>query len=450
LNQMRKNNFRILVVDDSQDALEVVQSILEDQGYCVRTCSCVDQALKILDQSVFDIIITDLRMPKISGLDLIRHVRENLKDVEIMMITGYPTIEGAVAAVKTGAEHYLAKPFTEKELTDAVQAIAEKLIRKRAAHGKEPVVKNFGIIGTSHSMRMVYRQIQKAGETKATVLISGESGTGKELVARAIHRAGSSGLRPFVSVNCTAIPENLIESELFGHVKGAFTGAGSTRTGFFQIADGGTLFLDEIGDASLAFQAKLLRAIQEKVIYRVGATVPIPVDMRLICATNKQLLRLIDKGLFREDLYYRINVIDIFLPPLRERREDILPLISYFHGKFAKEMERQIPFFSDGALRQLMAYPWPGNVRELENLVQKLVLMVDGDTVDVSDLPETMKSNLISSGGPDRSLEDLEAEYIRDVLDSVSGNKTKAAAILEIDRKTLRRKLKAVRGRPEN
>ena len=442
MNEINNSTFRILVVDDSEDALEVVQSLLEDEGYEVRTSSSVDQAMEILGHDFFDIIITDLRMPKISGLDLIRHVRQNLKDVEIMMITGYPSIEGAVTAVKTGAEHYLAKPFTDKELIDAVESIVEKVIRKRSAHGRGPLVQNFGIIGTSRPMRKVFQQIRKAGENQATVHIFGESGTGKELVARAIHYAGSRRSGPFVSVNCTAIPENLIESELFGHFKGAFTGAAGTRAGFFQIADGGTLFLDEIGDASLAMQAKLLRAIQEKIIYKVGSGTPTSVDTRLICATNKHLLNLIDKGIFREDLYYRINVIDITLPPLRERQEDILPLINFFHGKFARELGRPTPLFSDEALQRLMAYSWPGNVRELENVVQKLILMVDGESIELSDLPETMRFRRIPAGRPDRSLAEQEAEYIRDVLQSVNGNKTKAAAILKIDRKTLRQKLK--------
>lgn len=437
----KKNNFKILVVDDAEDAREVIQTLLEDQGYFVRASSNVEQAIEILNNDAFDVVITDLRMPKISGMDLIRHVRQNLKDVEIMMITGYPSIEGAVSAVKTGAEHYLAKPFTEKELIDAVQAIIEKLVRKRGVHDKKTIVNAYGIIGVSPSMQHVFKLIQKAGKTSATVYISGESGSGKELVARAIHYAGSRQSEPFVSVNCTAIPESLIESELFGHMRGAFTGAGATRAGLFEIADGGTLFLDEIGDASLAMQAKLLRAIQEKIIYKVGSNTPVPVDTRLICATNKNLLSLIDKGLFREDLYYRINVIDIPLPPLRERKVDILPLIGYFHEKFTKEIGRPAPSFSDSALRQLMKYQWPGNVRELENLVQKLMLMAEGDTMELSDLPETMRFRTTGSGRLDRSLAEQETEYIRDVLASVNGNKTKAAAILKINRKTLRRKL---------
>ena len=433
--------FRILVVDDAADAREVIQTHLEDEGYVVRACASVEEALRAVESSVFDVIITDLRMPKTSGLELIQHVRNNLEDIEIMMITGYPSIEGAVEAIKTGAEHYLPKPFTERELLEAVQTIVEKLVRKRLAHGRAASAQTYGIVGASGAMQHVFKLIDKAGDNTATVHISGESGTGKELVARAIHYAGKRRSSPFVSVNCTAIPENLIESELFGHVKGAFTGAGTARSGFFEIADGGTLFLDEIGDASLAMQGKLLRAIQEKTIYKVGSSRPVHINTRLICATNKNLRQLIDKGLFREDLYYRINVIDIPLPPLREREDDSLLLINHFRAKFAKDLGRPVPFFSDEALRQLMAYHWPGNVRELENLVQKLVLMCDGEKIELMDLPSTLKPSVIVARRLDRSLAEYEAEYVREVLDSVHGNKTKAAAILKIDRKTLREKI---------
>lgn len=358
------------------------------------------------------------------------------------MVTGYPSIEGAVEALKTGAENYLAKPFTESELLEAVAVVVRKLNRKRMAHDTTTPASSYDIVGVSAAMQKVFRLIDKAGVVDANVHISGESGTGKELVARAIHYAGTRRSAPFVSVNCTAVPENLIESELFGYVKGAFTGAGSARTGFFEIAHGGTLFLDEIGDASLAMQAKLLRATQEKTIYRVGSSQPIQIDTRLICATNKQLLQLIDKGLFREDLYYRINVIDIPLPPLRERDDDIFLLIKHFHTKFGNKMACQAPRFSDAALRRLKAYSWPGNVRELENLVQKLLLLADGPTIDVADLPPVMKSRLESVGRLDRSLAEVESEYIEKVLESVHGNKTKAAEILKINRKTLREKLK--------
>lgn len=441
-----RSQFKILVVDDAEDAREVIETFLADAGYAVSTCADVDQALGRLARTPFDLIITDLRMPKTSGMELIRHVRDRLKDVEIMMVTGYASIEGAVDAVKTGATHYLAKPFTEKELLGAVAGVLDKLARKRLAHRKEARVARHGIIGDSPAMRLVFSQIEKAGSVDANVHIFGESGTGKELVARAIHYAGSRRSAPFVSVNCAAIPETLIESELFGHVRGAFTGAGTSRAGFFQMAHGGTLFLDEIGDASLAMQAKLLRAIQEKTIYRVGSSSPTPVDARLICATNKDLRRLIDRQRFREDLYYRINIIDLVLPPLRERGEDVLRLINHFHAEFSREMGRPVPVFSDAVLRRMLHYPWPGNVRELENMVQKLMLMAEGPTIDVSDLPEPMKFSAGPAQRLDLSLAEHEAAYIRDVLASVSGNKTKAAAILGIDRKTLREKLKPPKG----
>jgi two-component system, NtrC family, response regulator HydG len=437
-----KNAYRILVVDDAPDAREIIQTQLQEEGYFVRACAGVDDALRVLEHDDFDVIITDLRMPGTSGLELVRYVRQNMKDVEIMMITGYPSIEGAVEAVKSGAEHYLAKPFTEQELLSAVWAIAGKLARKRQAHNVAEATRTYGIIGDSPGMRRIFKLIRKAGHSQANVLIAGESGTGKELVARAIHYAGERRAAPFVSVNCTAIPENLIESELFGHVRGAFTGASESRVGFFQIAEGGTLFLDEIGDASPSMQGKLLRAIQEKTIYKVGSSKPIRVNVRLICATNKNLLKLIDKGLFREDLYYRINVIDIPLPPLRERGKDLLLLVSHFHARFSKELDGTVPQFSDEALRRMLAYHWPGNVRELENLVQKLVLMCEGECIEVADLPAAMKTCPATSRRLDRPLADHESEYIREVLASVGGNKTKAAAILQIDRKTLREKLK--------
>jgi len=439
--EAKDEKFRILVVDDAADTREILQILLEEEGYIVRTCSNVEHAISTLAKDTFDIIITDLKMPRMNGLELIRYVRQNLSDVEIMMITGYPSIESAVEAVKTGAEHYLAKPFTDKELIEALRMITNKLIRKRLVRYKEITPNTYGIIGESSAMKNVFKLIKKAANNNANIHIFGESGTGKELVARAIHYAGRSSA-PFVSINCTAIPENLIESELFGHIKGAFTGASDTRTGFFEIANKGTLFLDEIGDASLAMQGKLLRAIEEKSIYKVGSSKPIHVDTRLICATNKNLIELIDRGLFREDLYYRINVIDIHIPPLRERDNDVLLLINHFHRKFTKDLERPIPFFSDEALRQLMAYQWPGNVRELENLVQKLVLFSEGEKIELADLPPLMKTSFKTTKRLDRSLAEYEAEYIGEVLDSVNGNKTKAAAILQIDRKTLREKLK--------
>ncbi|MBB5349140.1 sigma-54-dependent Fis family transcriptional regulator [Desulfoprunum benzoelyticum] len=433
---------RILVVDDAADAREVIQTQLEDQGYRVAACSSVEEALALLATTPFDLIITDLRMPRASGLELVGHVRAALPDTEIMMVTGYPTIKGAVEAVKTGAEHYLAKPFTEHELVETVGAVVAKLARRRLAHDHAPAIDGaHGIVGRSPAMQRVFRLIDRAGGTAATVLIAGESGTGKELVARAIHYAGEHRGAPFVSVNCAAIPEHLIESELFGHVQGAFTGAVASRRGFFEMAAGGTLFLDEIGDASPAMQAKLLRAIEEKIIHRLGSSRPVRIDARLVFATNKDLAQLIDRGLFREDLYYRINVIDIPLPPLRERGDDLLLLVNHFRARYGRDLGRPAPLFSDETLRRLVAYHWPGNVRELENLVQRLVLLAEGERIEPADLPATLRPVLDLPRRLDRRLAEHEADYIRAVLASVDGNKTRAAAILGIDRKTLRDKL---------
>jgi DNA-binding NtrC family response regulator len=291
-------------------------------------------------------------------------------------------------------------------------------------------------------MQKVFGAISKAAPTAATVLITGESGTGKELVARAIHYGSPRASSPFVPVNCAAIPETLIESELFGYVKGAFTGAAGTRAGFFQTADGGTIFLDEISATSQSMQVRLLRVLQEHEVCMVGSTRSQPVDIRVVAATNKDLPTLIRKELFREDLYFRLNVITIDLPPLRERGDDVLLLIRHFAGRFAAELGKPVPSFSDRALQVLQRYRWPGNVRELENVVQRLVVMADGNSVDVPDLPSLMRFSALEKGGFDRPLAEVECEYIRNVLASVDGNRTRAAEILGIDRKTLREKLK--------
>ena len=437
-----ENRFKILAVDDSLDTLEVIQRNLTLEGYKVFTVSSVNEAVNILETHPIDLVITDLKMPIVGGLDLIRHVRENLKDVEIMMITGYPSIEGAVEAVKSGAEEYLVKPFTDKELLSAVQRMLEKLVRRRTTQSKNPLNNSYGIIGDSKEMQDVFKQMEKAASTDVTIVISGESGTGKEIVARAVHYNSDRSSAPFVPVNCNAIPNNLLESELFGHVKGAFTGAKGSRAGFFQVADGGTIFLDEIGDASQSMQGKLLRVIQNKEIYMVGSSRTRKVNTRIIVATNKDLLSLVEKGIFREDLYYRINVINIHLPALRKRGNDILLLINYFLGKFSKEMDCPMLNFSDDALRVLVNYQWPGNIRELENLIQRLVIITDGDFIHVTDLPALMKFYVNQKKDVNRTLADVEIEHIRHVLTSVNGNKTKAARVLGIDRKTIGEKLK--------
>jgi len=294
-------------------------------------------------------------------------------------------------------------------------------------------------------MKKVYRDIYKAALTPATVLISGESGSGKELVARAIHYNSKRASASFVPVNCGGIPEGLLESELFGHVKGAFTGAVSSRSGFFQTAEGGTIFLDEIGEISQAMQVKLLWVLQDKEVCMVGSSRSRAVDVRILAATNKDLASLVDKNLFRKDLFFRFNVISISVPALRERSEDVLMLVTYFAKKYSKEYEKKPPTFSDQALEVLRSYYWPGNVRELENVIQRLVVMTDCEVIDVPDLPPLMRYSALRETGLDRSLTEVEAEYIRNVLASVEGNKSRAAKILRIDRKTLREKIRKYR-----
>lgn len=440
---------KILVVDDAPDTLEVLRRNLSSAGFQVYIASSVPEAIKVLESTAIDLVITDLKMPKVSGLDLIRHVRENLKDTEVMMITGYASIEGAVEAVRTGAEDYLAKPFTDEELFSAVERSLEKL-RMRRAGKSHPVAErplSHGLIADSQSMQIVFESIRRAATTAATVLISGESGTGKELVARAIHYFGPRAAAPFVPINCGAIPEGLLESELFGHIKGAFTGASESRAGFFQTAEGGTIFLDEISETSASMQVKLLRVLQDKEVCMVGDTRPRKVDVRIVVATNKDLAVLVKKDAFREDLYFRLSVLNIAIPPLRERGDDILLLARHFGAKFAHEVGRSVPQFTDAALTLLRRYDWPGNVRELENVIQRLALMNDNDIIDAPDLPPNMRFSISKHAGLNKTLAEIETEYIQNVLASVGGNKTKAAEILGIDRKTLREKIKGPESR---
>jgi len=434
----------ILVVDDAPDTLEVLSRNLISKGYKVFTSPGVPEAIKILEGTHIDLVITDLKMPEISGLDLIKHVRENLKDTEVMMITGYASINGAVKAVKTGAEEYLAKPFTDEELFSAVKRALDKLHIRKAGNARPPqkAPDTYGLLGESETMRKVFDAIPKIASSTANVLITGESGTGKELVARAIHYSSKRGSAPFIPVNCGGIPEGLLESELFGYVKGAFTGATESRAGFFQTADGGTIFLDEVSETSLSMQVKLLRVLQDKEVCMVGANRTRKVDVRVLAATNKDLLSVVKKGTFREDLFFRLNVITIGIPPLRERGDDILFLANYFAKKYAEELGKDTPSFSDKALEVIKNYNWPGNVRELENVIQRLVVMGEDELVEVPDLPSLMRFSALRETGFRRTLADVEAEYIRNVLASVNGNKSRAAEILGIDRKTLREKLK--------
>jgi DNA-binding NtrC family response regulator len=444
-----KNSFEkehILVVDDSAPTLEMIKRNLASHGYKVFTAPGASEATAILESQPIDLVITDFKMPKIDGLDLVRHVRQNFKDTEIMMITGYATIDGAVEAIKTGAEEYLTKPFTDEELFKAVNNTLQKLHKRKAQLNKpkEHRLARFGIIGESEAIQRVFAEIDKVATSPANVLISGESGTGKELIARAIHYSSPRASAPFVPINCGGIPESLLESELFGYVKGSFTGATETRAGFFQTAEGGTIFLDEISEMSLAMQVKVLRVFEDKEVYMVGGTTASKLDVRILAATNKDLSSMVRKGSFREDLFFRVNVINISLPSLSERGDDIFLLVHHFAEKFAEEIEKPIPKFSNEAFDVLKNYKWPGNVRELENVVQRLVVMTDGDIIDVPDMPSLMRFSALGERNFSGTLAEMEIQYIQQVLASVANNKTKAAQILGIDRKTLREKLKSI------
>lgn len=441
-------NNRILVVDDAPTALDIMQRNLESKGYRVFTASNVADALKIMESAFINLVITDYKMPRINGLDLVRHIRAHFHETEVVMVTGYASVKGAVEAVKMGAEEYLPKPFTDEELFATVdRAMNKQELRRVVQNGKPRVpAEAHGIVGKSKAVRKMLSEIEKASKSVATALILGESGTGKELVARAIHYSSKRASAPFVPINCGAIPEKLLESELFGHVKGAFTGANESRAGFFQTADGGTILLDEINEMNPAMQVKLLRVLQDKQVCMVGARKTQKIDVRIIASSNKDLRGLLSKGVFREDLFFRLNIITITVPPLRERPDDIAVLITHFAEKFADEIGKSAPVFSDEVLHTFMGYAWPGNIRELENLIQRLIVMTDGKKIEIPDLPSVMRFSVMPGSVPFRSLAEEETAYVRRVLASVGGNKSLAAEILRIDRKTLRDKLKQEKG----
>jgi two-component system, NtrC family, response regulator HydG len=436
--QKEKN---VLVVDDSPETVELIKRNLESVGYTVYTSGNVQSALSLLNAVDVDLVITDLKMPGGNGTELVQHVTDNYKGVATLVITGFPSIQGAVESIKVGAEEYLVKPFTDDELFKAVHRVLEKTQKsKRPVRKTSP--QNFGIIGESEAMIKVFNTINKAKATNATVLINGESGTGKELVARALHYGSQGSTAPFVPVNCGGIPDSLLESELFGYVKGAFTGASETRAGFFQTADGGTIFLDEISNTTLVMQAKLLRVLQEKEFYMVGSKKPMKVNVRIVAATNVDLMQMVKKGLFREDLFYRLNIISIDLPSLRTRENDVQLLLDFFLTKYVREIGKPQMKFSKKALNVLTNYAWPGNVRELQNLVHRLVILADENTIDVPDLPDNFRFSATRSRGLTRTLAEVEKEYILEVLSANQNNISRTAEILGIDRKTLREKIK--------
>lgn len=443
---IKKNrNYQILAVDDSSEMLELLRRNLSNFGYNVLTVTNVISAIKILESTDIDLVITDLQMPQINGIELVKHVRENYKATGILVITGYPSIKNAVETVKLGANEYLIKSFTQDELLNAVSN-SLKIVENRIQKENKSMVTStiHGIIGDSSPMKKIFQDITKASRLKTTILLNGETGTGKELVARAIHYSSKEAQAPFIAVNCGGIPETLLESELFGYLKGSFTGANVTRGGFFHAADGGSIFLDEIHNTSQSMQAKLLRVLQEKEISMIGSNVAQKINLRIIAAANVDLFQLVKKGLFREDLYYRLNIIPITIPPLRDRQGDVNLLVQFFINKYATEAGIKKPAFTDRLMDTLNSYNWPGNVRELENIIQRLVVMNDGAQVDVTELPQMMRFSVNQHNNLNKTLKLVETEHIQLILASAGGNKTKAAEMLDIDRKTLREKLKAI------
>lgn len=436
---------QILVVDDNIITCEIIQRNLEIEGYQVVKAHSVEEAAAVLSKQPIDLLITDYKMPKHSGLELIKYVRDHFQDIGIIMLTGYGSINSAIMAMKEGADEYITKPFTDKELLTAVENTVKKQIDKKIDPYRIycEAWNRFGLIGQSSGMVELYSIIEKASKNDATVLISGENGTGKELVARAIHYSHKTrSVFPFVPVNCPGIPATLFESELFGHVKGAFTGAVQSRNGFFQAAEKGSIFLDEISELPFDLQGKLLRVLQEKEISRIGEAHLKKANVRILAATNKNLENLVEKGLFRQDLFFRLNIINIIIPPLRDRENDIILLAKHFALKYAKELGKKEPVFTDKAIEALKKYYWPGNVRELENLIHRSLIMNEQGSIDPAYFPEGMKFNIHYDQCMNLSLEEMSRKHVRDVLEKTGGNKVKALEILKIDRKTLLKKLK--------
>lgn len=440
--------FRILVVDDEPTQLELVGGFLAKRGFEVSLASDGQEALKRFSRESFDLVLTDQKMPGLSGLELIEALRTQNPEVPVIVMTAYGTIETAVAAIKAGAADYLTKPLNLDELLHRVHQVqkhqrllTENRELREALHERHRVE---GIIGESGRMQEVLSLVRRVAPSDTTVLIRGESGTGKELIAKAIHYASPRASRTLISVNCAALPESLMESELFGHEKGAFTGAVATRKGRFELADGGTLFLDEIGDLSPALQVKLLRVLQEREFERVGSSRPITVNVRVLAATHRDLETLVRDGRFRDDLYYRMNVVTIAIPPLRERREDIPVLIDHFLRSFAAKNDKPVRGLTREAREAILRYDYPGNVRELENLIERAVVLTRDDVIDLSDLPLSLAEpeGDMQEGRLTSAVEGIERRMIREALAEAGGIQTRAAELLGISERVLRYKLK--------
>ncbi|HEY4485360.1 MAG TPA: sigma-54 dependent transcriptional regulator [Nitrospiria bacterium] len=447
---MDKRIGQILVVDDDPEMARLVRDVLTEEGHDVRTAANGSEAMELLSDQT-DLMITDLRLREMKGLDLMHQARLRQPDLSVIIITAFGTIESAIEAMRLGAYDYIPKPFKMDELAMGVQkALSESALRREVARLRREVGREYrfdNIIGKSKAMQSIFDLIRRIAGSSTNVLVTGDSGTGKELIARALHYNSPRKDRPFIPVNCAAIPETLLESELFGHVRGAFTDAKGDKAGLFEEADGGSLFLDEISEMPSSIQAKLLRVIQEREIRRVGANRHIKVDVRVIAASNADLTEEVRNHRFRDDLFYRLNVIHIQIPPLRERRDDILPLAGHFLAKFRKESGKNVTGLSDSALSLMLRYDWPGNVRELENAIERAVILCRGSEIRAEDFPPSLTGGQDDFVTIDRALEQpltldrLVREYIARVLEGTGGNKYRAAQILGIDRKTLYRKL---------
>jgi DNA-binding NtrC family response regulator len=455
----KSTDTRILVIDDETSMGEFMKIMLGKEGYNVTFETSAQNALNSFPESQsdpqnrYDLMITDLMMPEMSGLDLLKKAQKIDPDIDVIVMTAFGSIDTAVEALKKGAHDYITKPFKVEEIKIAIKkAVENKKIKRENISLKQSIKTGFdSFIGNSPSIVKIKRHAAKAAASDVTVLITGESGTGKEVLARAIHAESRRANGPFLSINSAALPETLLESELFGHIKGSFTGAVKDKTGLFTAAADGTFFLDEIGETSPAIQAKLLRVLEEREVTPVGATRAIPVDVRLIVATNARLQEMVDQGSFRSDLYYRLNVFSLNIPPLRERVEDIEILARYFLKRHCARMKIDELSFTDDAIEALKAYSWPGNVRQLENILERTLMLVKGSVIEINDLPEDILKALDSNSAavqnitkkvavsPD--LETMEKAYIHYVLHQTNWNKSKAARILGIDLSTLYRKM---------
>jgi two-component system NtrC family response regulator len=447
----------ILIVDDEKNYLTILSAVLEDEGFEILTALSGREALEVHKTSDLDLIVTDMKMPGMDGIELLEHIKSVDPDLPIIMMTAHGTIDKAVEAMQKGAYSYILKPFDNERLIIYVKkAISMYQVVKENRRLRDAVESQYhfgNIIGKSKKMRNIFDTIQKVAPAVATVLIEGESGTGKELVARSIHFNSARREKPFVAVNCSALADSLLESELFGHEKGAFTGAVATKKGRFELADGGTLFLDEIGELSPNLQVKLLRVLQEKVFERVGGVRTISVDIRIVVATNKDLQQEMQAGRFRGDLYYRLNVVHIVLPPLKERQEDIRILVNHFIKKYASERESAAPIIGvDQEVDRLFYdYSWPGNIRELENVIERVMILCPGEIIRVSDLPKGFKDNVYNTlhleGIPaDAKLYDtlamIEKTLIERALKMSNNVQSHAAALLGIGKSGLNQKIK--------